>query len=60
MVSLPVKDEPVTESKRRFAICKKCSSSLDNAFKCKLFKKCCFGRWRAKLSSKCPDTPPKW
>lgn len=45
---------------RRFAICKTCEHSRDDAFACALYHACCFGRWRARPESQCPDNPRKW
>jgi hypothetical protein len=46
--------------KTRFEICKECEKATHEGFGCVLWKKCCFGAWRNKLTSVCPDTPPRW
>ena len=45
-------------AKQRFEICKTCENTTDDGFGCKLYKKCCFGKYRAKPESKCPKD--KW
>ena len=57
---IPEKIENLRISKNRFEICKTCEKSLEGGFGCKLYKKCCFGKFRTKPESKCPDNPPKW
>lgn len=47
-------------SKKRFEICKTCEESPEKGYRCKLYKGCCFWKWRAKPESKCPADPPKW
>jgi len=41
------------KAKARYAICKSCVNSENNAFGCKLHKGCCFGRWRSQPESRC-------
>jgi len=41
-------------SKQRFEICKPCEHAKQDGFKCDLYKRCCFGRYRSKPESKCP------
>ena len=47
-------------SKQRFEICKTCEHATENGHKCALHKGCCFGSWRSRPTSQCPDSPPKW
>tara|TARA_Y100000310_G_scaffold199460_1_gene199425 strand:+ start:111 stop:539 length:429 start_codon:yes stop_codon:yes gene_type:complete len=50
----------VEEVKTRRSICEKCPHTKFNGDKCTLRNKCCFGSWRAKPASVCPDNPPRW
>ena len=47
-------------SKQRREICKACDQAKDQAFICRLYRGCCFGRWRTQPLSQCPASPPKW
>ena len=42
----------------RFAVCKSCESSRDQGFGCIHHKSCCFGAWRSRPESVCPEG--KW
>ena len=44
----------VTKIKERFDMCSTCGESKDKGFACRLYKKCCFGRWRANPDNQCP------
>jgi len=44
----------LTEIKRRFAICKSCPHTRDNAFACALHPSCCFGKFRSNSDNRCP------
>jgi len=50
--------EDAERSRKRFEICKACDQAENEGFKCALHKGCCFGRWRSKPESKCPQD--KW
>ena len=43
----------VSIARARFAVCKSCSHSKDNAFGCEFHKGCCFGQWRSNPVNKC-------
>lgn len=47
------KPEAHTIGKERFAICKTCDKSKNDAFGCEFHKGCCFGQWRANPANKC-------
>lgn len=59
-VVAPVSPEQVAVSKERFEVCKACPDSLDYGFGCRLYKSCCFGKWRSNPKNQCPATSPKW
>jgi hypothetical protein len=44
----------------RYEICQTCPNTADASFACRLYKGCCFARWRAQPTSQCPATPPNW
>ena len=48
----------IKELKQRYEICKLCSRSPDSGLTCAIYKSCCFGKWRTKPESKCPEG--KW
>ena len=43
------------EAKRRFAICRACEHSRDDAFACALHPGCCFGKYRTVTANHCPQ-----
>jgi len=45
-------------AKKRFETCKKCEYTRKQGSGCILRMKCCFGKWRTRLDSKCPSG--KW
>ena len=56
--SAPPDPATAAEVQRRFDICKACEHSRDNAFACALHPGCCFGKFRGKAASRCPEG--KW
>ena len=43
------------QAKRRFELCRACAQSRDAGFGCAHHKGCCFGQWRSRPESKCPE-----
>ena len=49
-----IKSDFTPLAKARFAICKTCPDSTEDAFSCRLFSGCCFGQHRTTPTFKCP------
>ena len=65
----PCRVKPIIESfpchiiqsvKERWELCKKCPHTKHGGDGCTIRNKCCFGSWRAKPASFCPDEPSRW
>lgn len=55
----PSQAEPLSdEVKGRMRICRGCEHSTRGGWGCEFHKGCCFGKWRAKPESVCPEG--KW
>ena len=56
----PQSEELAALSQLRWAVCRECEHSCEGGYKCAKHTGCCFGKWRAKSESQCPDDPPRW